>query len=53
MTTITWDGWTFVAGKRSYWKERHNPNMKNFREKVIIDAEEYNNACKRWANVFR
>lgn len=53
MNTITWNGWTFVAGKRSYYKERHNPNMKNNREKVLITVEEYNEVCKKWANVFR
>ena len=53
MNTITWNGWIFVAGKRSYWKERHNPKMKNFREKVTISAEEHNDACKKWASIFR
>lgn len=53
MKTITWNGWTFVAGKCYFWKERHNPDFKNNREKVIINANEYNDTCRKWAKVFR
>jgi hypothetical protein len=49
---ISWNGWNYVSGKKSYWKYRHNPEMKNFVEKVKISQDEYTNIAKIWASIF-
>ena len=50
---VQWNGWTYVKGKRSYWKERHNPNFKNFREKVKSDDAEFSEAATKYAEAFK
>ena len=53
MKTITWNGWTYVQGKKSYWKERHNQNFKNFVEKIIISQDEFLEAANSYAKIFK
>lgn len=50
--TFSWNGWVYVQGKISYWKERHNPKFKNNREKEIISIDEYTEMAGKWAAIF-
>ena len=51
--SFSWNGWQYIQGKKSLWRERWNPAFKNNREKVIVTSEEWTKAAAEWAKVFR
>lgn len=50
--SFDWDGWVYISNGKSQWKERHNPNVKDFSEKVEIGLADFTKAAKERNEVF-